>query len=82
MGEPSLRMRDLVRERTRKNGPATWFKGSSQVDGAFATPDLDCCAARFLPFWMRMGDHRAIAIDIPHQLLVGEQLLKVVCPEA
>ena len=77
-----LQMRDLIRERSNKAGPKTYFRGSTQIDGAFATPDVDCSGARFLPFWAGIGDHRAVVIDIPLQSLIGEQLLRVVRPPA
>ena len=78
----AIDMRDAVRARTGTPGPATWFRGRNQIDGAFATQNVDCCGARFLPFWAGIGDHRAVVIDIPLQSLVGEQLLKVVRPPA
>ena len=34
-------IRDLVRERTNLPGPATHFRGKSQIDGIFATKDVD-----------------------------------------
>ena len=77
-----LDMRDLVETRTGKGGPATWFRGRHQIDGAFATSDIDCTGARFLPFWYGIGDHRAVVIDIPMQSLIGEQLLRVARPPA
>ena len=73
-----MKTKELVRERARKYGPATWSRGTKQIDGAFATPYVDCCGSRFLPFWYGMGYHRAIVVDIPHQSLLGDQVFKVV----
>ena len=53
--DPKLKMKDLFRERARKYGPATWFRGNNQIDGAFATPGVDCCRARFINSWSGMG---------------------------
>ena len=64
--EPKLNMKDLVRERALKYGPATWFRGTKQIDGVFATTDVDFCGDRFLPFWSGMGDHKSVVVDIPH----------------
>ena len=75
-----LHLRDLVKDRTHNVGPNTHFSGQHQIDGAFATEDIDCSGARFLPFWTGIGDHRAIVVDIPHQILFGEQLLRIVRP--
>ena len=37
---------------------------------------------RLLTFGYGMGDHKAVAVDITHQSLLGEQVLKVFRPEA
>ena len=76
-----MKLRDLVEETTKKPGPSTHHRGTRQLDGAFASEDVDCIGARFLPLWTIMGDHRGIVIDIPDQILYGEQLLKVVYPQ-
>jgi hypothetical protein len=47
----------------------------------FATVEIDCVGARFLPFWVGIGDHRALVVDIPQQILYGEQLLRIVRPQ-
>ena len=31
--EPKLKIKDLFRERARKDGPATWCRGTNQIDG-------------------------------------------------
>ena len=46
--EPKLKMKDLVRERVRKDGPAPWFRVTKQIYGTFETPYLDFYGARFL----------------------------------
>ena len=79
--DQKLNMKDLVRERACKDGPATCFCSTNQIDGAFDTPGVECCGARFLPFWYRIDNHRAVVVYIPHQYLLGDQVLKVVRPE-
>ena len=80
--EPKLKMKCLVRERAGKDGPATWFRGTNQIYCVFTTPDVDLCGAMVLPFWYGTGDHKAVVVDIPHQSLLGEQVLKVLRPVA
>ena len=80
--EPKLKMKFLVRERAGKDGPATWFRGTNQIYCVFTRPDVDLCGAMVLPFWYGTGDHKAVVVDIPHQSLLGEQVLKVFRPEA
>ena len=74
-------MRDLVQSYTGQPGPATFHAGTNQIDGCFGTPDVDCHHAEFLPLNSIMGDHRGIIIDIPEQVLYGEQKLKIARPQ-
>ena len=75
-----LHLKDAIRERTGVKGPNTFHQGGHQIDGVFITPDIDCVGACFLPFWSGIGDHRVIVIDIPNQVIFGEQLLTIVRP--
>jgi len=75
-------MRDLVKSYTGQLGPATFHSGSNQIDGCFVTQDIDCHHAEFLPLWSIMGDHRGIIVDIPEQVLYGEQKLKIARQQA
>ena len=75
-------LRYLIRESTKTKGHPTHQTGSHQIDGVYASSDIDCVGARFLPFCSGIGDHRAIVIDIPGQVLLGEQRLKIVRPVA
>ena len=82
LSEPKLKMKDIVRERAHKDGPDTCFCGTKQIEGTFSTPYMDCCGDRFLPFWSGMRDNKYLVVDIPHQYLLVEQVLKVVLPES
>ena len=79
--DPKIKMKDLIRERARKDGPDTLFHGTKHIDDAFNTPDMDCCGVRFLPFLSVMEDHSSVVGEILHQYVLGEQVSKVVCPE-
>ena len=51
---PDLDMKDAVKSRSNIDGPATFVRGSRQIDGAWVTPDIEISAACFLPFfWIR-----------------------------
>ena len=76
------KMRDLVESHTGQAGPITFHSGSYQIDGCFVTQDIDCHHAEFLPLWSIMGDHRGIIIDIPEQVLYGEQKLTIARSQA
>ena len=73
-------LRDLIQERVGIKGLATRHRGKTQIDGVFASSEIDCVGARFLPFWSGIGDHRTIGIDIPQQVIFGDQLLAIVRP--
>ena len=79
---PKLKMKDLVRERACKDGPSTWFCGTMQINGTFSTPDVDFYGSSLLPFWYSMRYLKAVLVEVPHQYLLGEQVLQVFCPEA
>ena len=60
-----FKLRDLVRYRTNSIGPRIHYNGMHQIDGTFASQDVDCSGASFLPFWAYIGDHRLVVVDIP-----------------
>ena len=78
----SLNMVDLVEERTNMPGPATHKEGSKQIDGAFATRDIECTGARFLSLRDGHGDRRAVVIDITYRSLVGREKLLIEKPQS
>ena len=80
--DEDLDMVDLIEHRCNQKGPATYAKGHRQIDGAFATRDIICNGARFLPLWSGIGDHRPIVIDIPSECLYGNELLRIERPLA
>ena len=61
-----LNMVDLVESQTGLPGPATFCCGKNQIDGAFATRDIECTGARFLPLRDSHGDHRSVLIDVTY----------------
>ena len=69
--ETEMITKDLLRERAHKYVPDTWCPSTNNIDGTFATPDMDCCGDRSLLFWSGMGYHRNVLVDITHQSLLG-----------
>ena len=76
-----IKLRDLVNDRTHISGPNTHFTGKAQIDNTFASMDIDCAGARFLLFWVGIGDRRPLVIDISQHVLYGENLLRIVRPQ-
>ena len=42
-------IRDLFKEITGENGPATHFRGKNRIDGIWSTKDIHCHVAIFIP---------------------------------
>ena len=67
----TLGMSDVVREVGGVAPTATYHRGTRQIDGAWATEDLQVTRACFLPFLFGVGDHRGILLDIPVNDIIG-----------
>ena len=61
--------------------PPTWVSGTKQIDGSFATDNFRIERGCFLPFFVGVGDHRGIILDIPVSSLVGTRKSKVLKPD-
>ena len=55
-----LVMLDLVKEKTKQNGPAKKPRGKNHIDGIWFTKDIDCHVARFLPLWYGKVDKKLV----------------------
>ena len=75
-----LHIHDVIQQRTTIKGPATWYQDKTKIDGVFTSQGLRYSKARFLTFWTDIGDHRAMVLDNPHQVLYGEQKLHIAQP--
>ena len=78
--EEELDMYDTVKEVGNAPPTATFHLGSRQIDGAWATRDLDIARACFLPFQFGVGDHRGILLDIRTSSLLGHSSSQIVRP--
>ena len=78
---PDLDLVDTVFARTGQAGPPTWFRGSSQIDGIWASRGITIQRAAFLPFFFGIGDHRPILVDFSSEAILQEQSIQVKIPE-
>ena len=62
--------------------PKTYFRGSTPIDGIYASQELEIHSVMVLPFHESIGDHRTMLVDITTRSAVGEQQYKIVRPEA
>ena len=73
-------MYDAVQSCTSVPIPATFCRGSTQIDGVFVSCGIVCTRGCFLPFKQSSGDHRAIVIDINLETFSGTPPLLIVKP--
>ena len=52
------------------------------IDGIYATPDLPVDASTWLEFMLHLGDHRFNVLDVNARVLVGDDVLRIICPLA
>lgn len=65
-----LGMREVMIESAGK-GPATYVRGSTKIDGIFATFGIQPLFTEYTSFEQSPSDHRWLIIDIPEGNLVG-----------
>jgi hypothetical protein len=59
---------------------ATFFHGLQPINGLWVSKDLDISNACVMPFGFGVGDHCAFILDIPLELLVGVNPVKIIRP--
>ncbi len=73
-----LDMREAVIQHTGKHPGAAFFHGSKPIDGLWVSSDLDISNACVMSFGYGVGDHCAFIVDIPLELQVGINRIKIV----
>jgi hypothetical protein len=53
------------------NGPPTHIRGSTTIDGVFATPGIQVCQGKYTTFEQSPSDHRWIVLDILESSIIG-----------
>jgi hypothetical protein len=86
---PDLQMREAVSHRHLDpcwQYTASYQKGDTlgkwPIDGVYVTPNLPIDASTWLNFMPHLGDHRFAVLDVNSKALVGDNLLKVIRPQA
>jgi hypothetical protein len=75
-----LNLREAILQHTGTSPGATFFRGKLPIDGLWVWGDLDISNACVMSFGYGIGDHRAFILDIPLELLVGVNSVKIVRP--
>jgi hypothetical protein len=71
-----LDLREAVVKYTGKSPGATFFCGSKPINGMWVSSDLEISNACVMPFGYRVGNHRALVLDVPLESLMGLTLLR------
>jgi hypothetical protein len=66
----NLGLREILLEKYGK-GPVTHARGSTTIDGVFATANLQLANGFYVPFDKSPGDHRWMVIDLTERALLG-----------
>ena len=56
--------------------------GCHAVDRCYTTPDLQVLKAVWLAIFKCPGDHHIPIVDFKYKDMLGEHILKIICPQA
>ena len=65
----SVGMRGPIRSRIGSKKFPTWFRGQDQIDAIWISENITATKITFLQFFLSIGDHREIMMDIPEEIL-------------
>ena len=77
-----LGMKEVIRDFTGAELGPTYFRGSTPIDGIWATPDVQISNACVMPAGYGIGDHRLFIVDIVAASLIGEEPPRIQRPAA
>lgn len=77
-----LDMKEVVGDFTGSPLGATHFRGSTPIDGIWATRDIEVVGACVMPCGFGVGDHRLFLVDFRSDTIVGQTPVKIVRPSA
>ena len=75
-------LREVITSKHDSEAPGTHNRGSVPIDGIFCSDSLPIHRGGYLGFQDICGDHRALWIDIPIEVIIGFRMPSVVIPAA
>ena len=75
-----LDLREAIIQHMSKSPGAMFFRGSKPIDRLWVSSNIDISNACMMPFGYGVGDHCSFILDVPIELLVGIDPVKIVCP--
>jgi hypothetical protein len=75
-----LNLQEAIVQHTGTSPGAMFFRGSKPINGMWVSGDLDISNACVMPFGYGVGNHCAFILDVPLELLIGVNPVKIVRP--
>jgi hypothetical protein len=75
-----LDLQEAIVQHTGTSPGATFFRGSKPIDGMWVSSNIDISNACVMPFGYGMDNHHAFILDVPLELLIGLDPVKIVWP--
>jgi hypothetical protein len=75
-----LNLHEAIMQHTGASPGTTFFGGLKPIDGLWVSSNLEISNACVMSFGYGVGDHLAFILDIPLELLVGVNPVKIVWP--
>ncbi len=75
-----LDLREAIIQHTSKSPGAMFFRGSKPIDRLWVSSNINISNACVMPFGYGAGDHCPFILDVPIELLVGINPVKIVRP--
>lgn len=73
-----IKLQEAVHSMKPGPGTKTYIRSKDSIDGIWHTPDLELCAASYLPFDSNMGEHRPVMADFTQASVHGVKLPNIV----
>ena len=77
----TIGLREITKAHLGKLCPKTHIRGSSPIDGVWATPDITITGVKWLGFAESLGDHRTCIFDFTTLSATGTMEKKIILPK-
>ncbi len=78
LSQVDINLTELCRRNTGIQIPATFYTGSSPIDGIFAPPGIECVNTFILPRLAGKENHRCFIVDLSSSSLIGSSFPNIV----
>jgi hypothetical protein len=82
VNKEGLGMKEVIKNFTGEELGPTYFRGSTPIDGVWATTNVQIANACVMPAGYGFGDHRLFIVDIVSLSLIGDNPPRILRPTA